>query len=205
MKNEEKDFINIGEASKLTGIGSQTLRKMAERKEIKSYQTPSRHRKFNREAILKMSRKLDENKVRTRINFLYTRVSTKKQLDDLHRQIEYVRRPEYASYNLIQDIGSGINFKRKGIQTILENCLQGTIGEIVVTHKDRLSRFGYDLIESVVSKAGGKITLLDKENHCIPREQELSEDILSIIHVFNCRQMGKRKYKKSSEIQDIKC
>jgi len=205
MKNEEKDFINIGEASKLTGIGKQTLRRMVERKEISCYQTLSKHRKFNREYLLTMSGKHIKTEVGQKVNMLYTRVSTKKQLDDLHRQIEFIKRPEYSSYTIIQDIGSGINFKRKGIQTILDHCIQGTIGEIVVAHKDRLSRFGFDLIESIVSKAGGKITILDKETDSVPKEQELSEDILSIIHIFNCRQMGRRKYKKPSEIQNIKC
>jgi predicted site-specific integrase-resolvase len=126
-------------------------------------------------------------------NFIYARVSTKKQMDDLSRQIEFLRRPEYSEYILIEDIGSGINFKRKGLSTILDSCLQNNIGEIVIAHRDRLCRFGFELIESLVTKAGGKITVLNntEEKTC---EQELTEDLLSIIHVFSCRQMGKRSY-----------
>jgi predicted site-specific integrase-resolvase len=139
-------------------------------------------------------------------NYLYVRVSTKKQLEDLSRQLDYVKRPEYVDYTVITDVGSGINFKRKGLSTILESCLQGTIGEIVIAHKDRLCRFGFDLIEQLVTKSGGRITIL---NHQEDRtsEQELTEDLLSIIHVFSCRQMGKRNYKKpkskDSESQDL--
>jgi predicted site-specific integrase-resolvase len=120
-------------------------------------------------------------------------------VDDLSRQVEHIKRPEFTDYILIQDIGSGINFKRKGLQTILESCLRNTIGEVVVAHKDRLSRFGFDLIESIVNKAGGKITLLDvPENKS--SEQELADDLLSIVHIFSCRQMGKRSCKRNEEV-----
>jgi predicted site-specific integrase-resolvase len=126
-------------------------------------------------------------------NFLYARVSTRKQMDDLSRQVEYLQRPKYAQYDVIQDIGSGINFKRKGLEAILDACIQGVIGEVVVAHRDRLSRFGFDLIELIITKAGGKITVLDTEKNQ-SSEQDLSNDLLSIIHIFNCRQMGKRSY-----------
>ena len=116
-------------------------------------------------------------------------------MDDLARQTEYLqqRRPEYASYISITDVASGINFKRKGLQTILDACLQGTIGELVVAHRDRICRFGFELIESLVQKAGGKITVLDNDGNK-NTEQELAEDLLSIVHVYSCRQMGKRSY-----------
>ena len=127
-------------------------------------------------------------------------------MDDLLRQTEYLqqRRPEYASYVSITDVASGINFKRKGLQTILDACLQGTIGELVVAHRDRLCRFGFELVESIVRKAGGQITVLDNDGNK-SGEQELAEDLLSIIHVYSCKQMGKRSYSnrvsKSSQNQ----
>jgi excisionase family DNA binding protein len=201
---KEKKFFNIGEASALTGIGSQTLRKMADDNQIPSFKTISGHRRFSRAGIQKLCEGSGPHKdPRTsRANFLYTRVSSKKQLDDLLRQVEHVKRPEYSGYSLIQDVGSGINFKRKGIQTILDHCIQGTIGEIVVAHRDRLSRFGYDLIEAIVLKAGGKITLLD-DHKDKSSEQELADDLLSIVHIFSCRQMGKRNYKKSNKDENL--
>jgi predicted site-specific integrase-resolvase len=75
----------------------------------------------------------------------------------------------------------------------LDSCLQGTIGEVIIAHRDRLSRFGFDLINLLVDKSGGKITVLDDEKDK-SSEQELAEDLLSIIHIFSCRQMGKRAY-----------
>ena len=104
------------------------------------------------------------------------------------------RKPEYSSYTTISDIASGINFKRKGLQTILDSCIQGVIGEVVIAHRDRLSRFGFDLVKIIIEKAGGTITILDDEENK-SSEQELAEDLLSIIHIYSCRQMGKRNYK----------
>ena len=204
MDEKEKKFFNIGEASRFTGIGIQTIRKMADNNEIQCYKTSTGHRKFNKQSLQHLCGQIETDTKPSRRNFLYTRVSSKKQLDDLSRQVKYVSKPEYSGYDLITDVGSGINFKRKGIQTILDACIQGTIGEVVVAHKDRLSRFGYDLIESIVLKAGGKITLLDNPE-TKSSEQELADDLLSIVHIFSCRQMGKRKYNKSNELQNNCC
>jgi predicted site-specific integrase-resolvase len=117
-------------------------------------------------------------------------------VDDLSRQINYIKsqRPEYTSYKFVSDVASGINFKRKGLSTILDLCLQGLVGEIVVAHKDRLSRFGFDLLELIVSKCGGTIVVLNNQGNK-SSEQELSEDLLSIVHIYSCRQMGKRSYR----------
>jgi predicted site-specific integrase-resolvase len=81
----------------------------------------------------------------------------------------------------------------------LDACLQGLIGEIVIAHRDRLSRFGFDLIELLVSKSGGKIIVLD-DQHNKSTEQELAEDLLSIVHIYSYRQMGKRSYKSKQPI-----
>jgi putative resolvase len=191
---KEKDYISIGEASKQTGLGIQAIRNMVDKEKIRGYKTPSGHRKIHRECLQKMLHNNQENSSGNRRNFLYTRVSTRKQMDDLSRQIEYVSRPEYDGYHLISDIGSGINFKRKGLQTLLDRCIQGDIGEVVVAHRDRLSRFGFELIESIISKAGGKITVLDSDER-FDEAKELSDDLLAIIHVFSCKQMGRRSYK----------
>ena len=121
----------------------------------------------------------------------------KKQSDDLGRQVEYLkgRKPEYNSFVCLEDIGSGINFKRKGLQRILDSCIQGTIGEVVIAHRDRLSRFGFELIKLFVETAGGTITVIDDEQHK-SSEQELSEDLMSIVQIYSCRSMGKRRYSK---------
>jgi len=199
-KNKIKiEYISILEASKITGLSIQTIRKLGDKKEIKCFKTPSGHRRFNKQDLEKFcdSNTINEEKSEnTQVNYIYTRVSSKKQLDDLSKQIKYIqqRNPEYSSYISISDIASGINFKRKGLQTILDSCIQGIIGEVIVAHRDRLSRFGFDLIKLIIEKAGGTITVIDDTQHK-STEQELAEDLLSIIHIYSCRQMGKRSYK----------
>lgn len=196
MNGKEKTFISVGEAARLAGLDPQTIRKMADNSSIICYRTPTGQRKINLQSIQALCSNTLPNEEKPSIqkqNFIYARVSTKKQMDDLSRQLEYLKRPEYLSYTAITDISSGINFKRKGLSTILDACLQGTIGELVVAHRDRLCRFGFELIEQLVCKAGGTITVLDSSNNKTS-EQELTEDLLSIIHVFSCRQMGKRSY-----------
>ena len=205
--DDRRKFVSLREAIEITGIGEQTLRKYVDQNRIDSYKTPSGHRKFDKGYLEKMcfslsnDKKIQETK---RQNYIYARVSSKKQSDDLNRQIEFIKtkRPEYSSYNLITDIASGINFKRKGLLSILDSAIQNNIGEIVVAHRDRLSRFGFDLIDIVVTKAGGKITVIDDERNK-STEQELSEDLLSIIHIYSCRQMGRRKYKSETDSKII--
>jgi excisionase family DNA binding protein len=195
----KKEYISIDEASKITGLSIQTIRKLGDKKQIKCFKTPSGHRRFNKQDLEKFCDPdsfNEKDSKNTKINYIYTRVSSKKQLDDLSRQVEYIqkRKPEYSSYTTISDIASGINFKRKGLQTILDSCIQGVIGEVVIAHRDRLSRFGFDLVKIIIEKAGGTITILDDEENK-SSEQELAEDLLSIIHIYSCRQMGKRSYK----------
>jgi putative resolvase len=206
-KENKKTYVSINEASKISGLSFQTIRKLGDTYEIKCYKTPSKHRRFDKQDLEKFcnSKFADEQIPNyTKNNYIYTRISSKKQLDDLSRQIEYIkqRRAEYASYTFISDVASGINFKRKGLQTILDSCIQGVIGEVVIAHRDRLSRFGFDLVKIIIEKAGGTITILDDEKNK-SSEQELAEDLLSIVHIYSCRQMGKRSYKSKQQAKSI--
>lgn len=207
MNDKSKAFVCIRDATRITGLCAQTLRKLADQDKIKYYTTLSGQRKFDKQYLEEMCSSFSTNKTvdkSQKQNFIYTRVSSKKQSDDLSRQIEFIRcrKSEYASYTLISDIASGINFKRKGLSTILDTCLQNNIGEVVVAHRDRLSRFGFDLVELIIKKAGGSITVIDDERNK-SSEQELSEDLLSIIHIFSCRQMGKRSYRTKNDNQNV--
>ena len=193
------NFITSSQAVKLTSLHPHTLRKYADNDQIKCYKTPSGIRKYDRQSLEKFCNPtlvVHQNSSTSKQNFVYARVSSKKQMDDLVRQSDFLRShsPEYASYTAISDIASGINFKRKGLQTILDCCLHGTIGEVVVAHRDRLCRFGFELMQILIEKAGGKITVLNNDGNK-SSEQELSEDLLSIVHIYSCKQMGKRSYK----------
>jgi predicted site-specific integrase-resolvase len=108
---------------------------------------------------------------------------------------------KYPNYRMIKDIGSGINFKRKGLLEIIDLAITGKLNEIVIVYKDRLCRFGYELIEYIIKKySNGKITILNKIENS-PQE-EIVKDLVQIINVFSARINGLRKYKK--DIKNIK-
>lgn len=187
----EDEYIPIRKAAKLVGLTTDTLRTWSNKGILPAIKTPSGQRLYHRESILAFIGNGTPSPEKK--NYIYCRVSSKKQTDDLQRQIDSLR-ALYPNHELISDCASGINFKRKGLKTILEQSISKHIGEIVVAHKDRLARFGFDLLEMFIGLNGGKITVLDGGTH-LSTEQELAEDLLSIIHIFTCRQMGKRRYK----------
>jgi predicted site-specific integrase-resolvase len=117
----------------------------------------------------------------------------------LERQVEYFR-CKYPDYEIVKDIGSGLNFKRKGFNTILDSAIKGDIGEVVVTHKDRLCRFGFELVLRIIESTNGKILVLDKEE--TSPEKELVNDILSIITVFSSRLYGLRSHSIKNKIRE---
>ncbi len=121
----------------------------------------------------------------------YCRVSSKKQRDDLARQVVYMRE-NFPKAEIVSDIGSGLNYKRPGLKTILDRLMCGEKLTIVVAHKDRLARFGTELIEHLVNTNGGELLVLNKTVHS--PEQELTQDLLAILTVFSCRMHGLRRY-----------
>jgi predicted site-specific integrase-resolvase len=136
-----------------------------------------------------------------RINYTYCRVSSIGQKEDLKRQQLYLQKL-YPNHVCLTDIGSGLNFKRKGLKTILDTVLQGNIGQIVVAHKDRLCRFGFDIIKYIVEKQKGQIMVLNDEKSS--PENELVHDLISIITCFSARIYGLRSYKsKIKEDKDL--
>jgi len=203
MNVHKNSFISIREATTISGIGAQTIRKLCDNNKIICYKTLSGQRKINKSSLEQMCNNVPNNdKIiqDNKINFIYSRVSSKKQLDDLLRQTEFIKNAniKYDSYRSITDIASGINFKRKGLQTILDTALQGIIGEVVIAHKDRLSRSAFDIIQYIIEKSGGFITILDDDKNKTT-EQELAEELLSIIHIYSCRENGKRRYSTKSK------
>lgn len=122
--------------------------------------------------------------------YIYARVSSAKQKEDLARQVGRLV-SAYPSHKVIQDIGSGINFKRKGLRALLDRVHEGLVSEVVVLHKDRLSRFASDLLEYFFKQAGVKFVV-----HCadqdLERSSELAEDLLAITTVYVASHNGKR-------------
>lgn len=124
---------------------------------------------------------------------------TKNKKNDLARQVAFMRE-KFKNAEIVKDIGSGLNFKRKGLQTILQRLLQGHKFTLIVAHRDRLCRFGFELINYLFEQNGGEIMVLD--NTEASPQRELTEDLLAILHVFSCRMHGLRRYE--NEIKEDK-
>ena len=123
----------------------------------------------------------------------YCRVSGKSQSDDLASQVAYLQK-HYPEAEIIKDYDSGINFNRKGLRTLLERLLRGDKLRIVVAHWDRLVRFGGEVIQFLVEQNGGEVVVLDETVYG-SSEEELTADLLAILHVFSCRMYGLRRYR----------
>lgn len=122
---------------------------------------------------------------------VYARVSSAKQKDDLQRQADYLRN-KFPNHHIVTDVGSGVNWKRKGLLSLLDAASSGTLEEVVVASRDRLCRFAFELLEYVFKQRGVKLVVLESAD--MSAEHELSDDLLSIIQVFCCRRNGKRRY-----------
>ena len=186
-------YVPLRKAVEQLGLHPNTLRRYADEGKIEIIKNEAGQRLYNVESYIRG----------TQVNQLicYCRVSSSKQKDDLNRQVAYMQ-SIYPKAEIISDIGSGLNFKRKGLRTILDRLLHGDKLKIVVATRDRLCRFGFELIQYLVEQNGGEIVVLDQSVYC--PQTELTQDLLSIIHVFSCRMHGLRKYsKKIKEDKDI--
>jgi len=161
-----------------------TLRRYADENKIKTIRTPSGQRRYDVDGYLGIEAKATL--------ICYCRVSSDKQKDDLKRQVEFME-SQYPNAEIVKDIGSGLNFKRKGLNAVLERAMQGAKLTVVVAFKDRLARFGFDLIKNIIERSGGSIVVLDRA--VFSPEQELTQDLLNILHVFSGRMHGLRNYK----------
>jgi predicted site-specific integrase-resolvase len=159
-------FVPLRKASSELGLSANTLRKYADDGIIESYRTPSGQRRFNIDSF---------RRSHFTYTILYSRVSSNKQKDDLIRQKDYLRTFDSKGEE-ISDVASGLNYKRKGLRTILERIVSGDSIRLVVAERDRLCRFGFELIEYLITLNGGEIVVLNQSESS--PESELVSDIL---------------------------
>lgn len=175
-------YVPSRKAAQELGLHPNTLRKYADEGRIQTIRV-SGQRRYDVDGFLGNQ---SEPKV-----VGYCRVSSWKQKDDLERQRQYLEE-KYPGIEIVSDVGSGINFKRKGLLSLLERSLSGAKLKVVVAHKDRFTRFGFELIEWIIKRNGGEIVVL--HGSTFSPTEELTQDLLTIIHVFSCRLHGLRKY-----------
>jgi predicted site-specific integrase-resolvase len=184
----------INEFADRIGRASSTVRRWEREGKLTAKRLPSGHRYF------------DESDVRAvlggapdkRLTVVYCRVSSAGQRDDLASQVEameqYCRAGAVPVDEWIQEVGGGMNFKRKRFLGLIERIQRGEIERLLIAHKDRLVRFGFDLLDHLAREHGCEIVVVNQES--LSPEQEMVEDLLAIVHTFSCRLYGMRKYKK---------
>lgn len=197
-------YVSGKEASKILGIHERTLYLWDKAKKIETIRTPGNKRLYNITKFLNdrtpndnninINESDDYNNINEKIKIVYVRVSSLSQKDDLERQKNYMMK-KYPNHYLIEDIGSGINFNRRGLRKIIKLAIGGKIEEVVIAYKDRLTRFGFELIEDLIKEySNGRILVLN-ENKKIEPEEELVKDMLQIMNIFVAKMNGLRKYK----------
>lgn len=191
---------NVTDFAEMIGKSVKTLQRWDRDGVLKAYRSPSNRRYYTHTQYLQyMGVKSGDIQ---RINVIYARVSTRNQKEDLQNQLEFLRKYTLnlgiPIGNVYTDYGSGLNYNRKNWNALIDDCFDRKIDTIYISHKDRFIRFGFDWIQNLLERlTGTKIYVI--ENVTTTPQEELVQDLISIIHVFSCRVYGLRKYKKKLE------
>lgn len=191
------------EFAEMLNVSVKTLQRWDRDGILNAFRTPSDRRYYtHKQYVDYMSEAKPEGKT-----IIYARVSTTNQKDDLANQVAFLQNFANAKGwivdEIFEDIGSGLNYKRKKWNKLLEDCMLGTISKIIVSHKDRFIRFGFDWFEGFIKSNGVDLVIVNNEK--LSPQEEIVQDIISILHVFSCRVYGLRKYKKKIEEDDELC
>ena len=195
----ENEHFSIGKTAKLLGVSVVTIRRWDKSGKLTAvFRTFGHHRRFN---ISDIYRLLNKHQDKPRLNICYARVSSKDQKQDLERQAlkleEYCINNNIKNIKTIKDLGSGLNFKKKGLKEVISLIITSQIDTIYLTHKDRLLRFGSDLVINIAKKFGTKVICLSEKTQSF--EEQLATDVLEIITVCSARLYGSRSHKNKKQ------
>ena len=183
------------EFAELLGVSVKTLQRWDREGILKANRTPIDRRYYTYAQYLQFKGIQIENDRRDVV--IYARVSTRNQKDDLQNQVEFLKQFCNAKGMIVnqcmEEFGSGLNYNRKKWNKLLEEVMENKIKTIVISSKDRFIRFGYDWFEKFCEKFHTKIVIVT--NEALSPNEELVQDMISILHVFSCRLYGLRKYK----------
>jgi regulatory protein, merR:resolvase, N-terminal len=197
-------LIGINEVSKLLGVSITTLRRWDKKGVLVAERTPSGHRKYD-------ISKIDPNLLHgvesvNRKTVAYARVLSHDQKDDLERQIQVLElycAKQGWQFEIIKDLGSGMNYHKKGLKQLLDDILNNKIGRLVLTHKDRLLRFGAELVFALCEARNVEVVIINQGEN-LSFEEELAQDVLEIITVFSARLYGSRSKKNKKLLEAVK-
>jgi putative resolvase len=185
-------YVTAKEVTSKFKVTSQTLRAWTDKGKIKAIRLPdSNRRMYCMSSVEQVAAKLLGVTEGNRFNAIYARVSSSHQKDDLQRQVLELQ-TGYPEFKLFKDVGSGLNYKRKQFQALLEQVYEGNIGTLVVMFKDRLCRFGIELLEQIFKRFNTKL-VVHGSGESIPTENdELRDDLMAVTTFFVARHNGRR-------------
>lgn len=201
-------IISIGQAAKLLGVHVQTLRNWEKSGKLKPDSiSPGGTRRYNSDTIMRISGKeLPQIEKDDRVTIAYARVSSQDQKEELKRQAQvlelYCAEHGYK-YELITDLGSGMNYYKKGLTALISRILDDGVKRLVLAHKDRLLRFGAELIFSICEAKGVEVVIINRGEEEASFEEDLAKDVLEIITVFSARLYGSRSGKNRKIIEKL--
>ena len=194
-------YIKIGQTAKLLGVTPQTVRRWEREGELSPDRVSEGGTRY-----YDVSHLLGLRELETDLTVAYARVSSHDQKDDLKRQAEklemYCARKGWR-YELIQDLGSGMNYRKKGLKRLLEMILNRQVSRVVLTHKDRLLRFGAELVFALCEARHVEVVVLNQGEES-SFEEELAQDVLEIITVFSARMYGSRSHQNKKLVEAAK-
>lgn len=200
--NQNVKLLTVGEACQLLHVTKPTLYKWEKDGRIQTLRTEGGHRRYNKTDLLKLVG-ISQQKLVKKVTIGYCRVSTSGQKDDLQRQVDVVSTYCIANgynFKIIKDIGSGINYTKKGLKELIYMICNNEVDRIVINYKDRLILFGYELIEQLCEIYDVEIEIINSTDD-ISYEEELTQDVLSIITVFSSKLYGSRSHKNKQIIE----
>ena len=197
--------ISIGDAAKELGVSVKTVRRWADSGKLRFERSPSGHRRFYLADIKRITPR-DFNQLEDRITINYARVSSSDQKEDLTRQVQVLEAFSGANgwqFETISDLGSGLNYNKKGLQKLLKRIMQGDVGRLVLTHKDRLLRFGSEIVFAMCEEYETEVVIINKSTEETTFEQELVTDMIELITVFSARLYGSRSRKNKKLLDNV--
>lgn len=188
------------EFAEMVNVSVRTLQRWDNDGILKAYRTPTGRRYYTHQQYVEYIGGSSKEEKRGKA-IIYARVSSQGQKDDLINQVNFLR--QYANAKgiiideVLEDTGSGLNYNRKKWNKLLEDCMQGIVSKILVSHRDRFIRFGFEWFERFLQSNGVELIVVNNEQ--LSPQEEMIQDLISIVDVFSCRIYGLGKYKKKIE------
>lgn len=197
-------LVSISEAAKALGVSITTLRRWEAEGRLIAEHTPGGHRRYD---LAKLRPEWFHGAdTANRRTVAYARVSSHDQKDDLERQKQVLAlfcARQGWTFEVIADLGSGMNYHKKGLKRLLDAIIGGEVGRLVITHKDRLLRFGAELVFAICEAKQVEVVILN-QGEDTTFEEDLAQDVLEIITVLSARLYGSRSRKNQKLLDGVK-